>query len=212
MSSSAASPLWPLFTYAVETAMRWGRLSASPFLVARSLVARSLVARSRASSFNVSATRVGPSRFTSTAPSRGASKVTDAAAWMTMSQEPSNARPASSSASPSFATSPAIVWRRPAITSSKRSPSSPRSRSKQSLRRTSRRVRSAGPWCWPGRTTTTTSHSGTLRSNRSTSAVPRKPVAPVTAIRRPASSSGITGVFLAPGCRRAGTSAAETVW
>ena len=41
-------------------------------------------------------------------------------------------------------------------------------------------------------------------ASRSTSAVPRKPVAPVTAIRRPASSSGITGVFLAPGCPRSG--------
>ena len=75
-----------------------------------------------------------------------------------------------------------------------------RSRSKQSLRRISRLVRSAGACRWPGRTITTTSHSGTLRSRRSTSAVPRKPVAPVTAIRRPASSSGITSVFLAPGC------------
>ena len=99
MSSSAASPLCPLFTYAVETAMRWGKDSATP----------SLAARSAASSLKVSATRDGPRRFTSTAPSKGASKVTDAAAWITMSHDPSNARPASSSASPSRPTSPAIV-------------------------------------------------------------------------------------------------------
>ena len=47
-------------------------------------------------------------------------------------------RPASSSPRPSRLTSPAIVWRRRAISPSNRSPSSPRSRSKQSLRRISR--------------------------------------------------------------------------
>jgi hypothetical protein len=44
----------------------------------------------------------------------------------------------------------------------------------------------------PGRTRRTTSHSGTIRSSRSSMAVPRKPVVPVTRIRLPASASGIT--------------------
>ena len=49
---------------------------------------RAFVSRGRAllSSTSVSATRLGPSRFTSTAPSSGASKLTAAAEWMTMSQ------------------------------------------------------------------------------------------------------------------------------
>ena len=78
---------------------------------------------------------------------------------------------------------------------SKPSPHSRRSRSKASLRRMSRRTRSAAPARRPGRTRGSTSQSGTQRRSRSTRAVPRNPVAPVTAIRRPASASAITGVW-----------------
>ena len=50
--------------------------------------------------------RVGPSRLTSTAPSMGASKLTVAAEWMTMSQLAQIARSLSSSPRPSVLTSP----------------------------------------------------------------------------------------------------------
>ncbi len=42
----------------------------------------------------MAATRIGPSRLTSTAPSSGESNETVAAEWMTMSQLASTARPA----------------------------------------------------------------------------------------------------------------------
>ena len=45
----------------------------------------------------------------------------------------------------------------------------------------------------PSRTSSTSWQSGTLRSSRSTKAVPTKPVDPVMAIRLPASASAITG-------------------
>jgi len=51
-------------------------------------------------------------------------------------------------------------------------------------------VGGAGPPA--GRTRTATSQSGTVLSSRSTSAVPRKPVAPVTAMRLPLRASPIT--------------------
>ena len=65
-----------------------------------------------------------------------------------------------------------------------------RSRSKASLRSTSRCTLRAAPRR-PGRTTSTSSQSGTQRSNRSVSAVPKNPVAPVMAMRLPASDSVI---------------------
>ena len=134
------------------------------------------------------ATRDGPRRLTSTAASRGASKLTVAAEWTTVEQEDSSSRPSSSRPSPSKVTSPARGMTRRAASASNRSPSSLRRRSKQLFRRRSRSARSLAP-LRPGRTMTTTSVSGRHRSTRSVSAVPRNPVAPVIAIRRPASAS-----------------------
>ena len=124
---------------------------------------------------------------------------------MTMSQPASAERPWSSSPSPSVATLPAMATTRRAVISSYDSPaalfpSSRRSRSKASLRKTSRRTRSAAPRR-PGRTNSTSSHSGTQRSNRSVSAVPKKPVAPVTAMRLWPRDSAITPLVLAA-CER----------
>ena len=139
------------------------------------------------------ATRDGPSRLTSTAASSGESKLTVAAEWMTTSHVARTARPSSSRPRPSTPTSPAMALSRRATISSNPSPSSRRSRSKASLRTISRRTRSAADCRRPGRTSSTTSQSGTDRSRRSTRAVPRNPVAPVTAMRLPASASVITG-------------------
>ena len=135
------------------------------------------------------ATRLGPSRLTSTALSRGESKLTEAAEWMTVSQV-ANTRLAvgiEAQAVDGRRRPPPAMIRR-AISASKPGPELWRSRSKQSLRRISRRMRSAAPRR-PGRTIRTSSQSGTWRSSRSTSAVPRNPVAPVTAMRLPASAS-----------------------
>ena len=169
--------------------------------------ALAVAALSAASCFRVSATRGGPSRFTSTAPSRGASKVTEAAAWITMSQAAEQG-------------APGLVEREPVAcdVAADRVETAGDDVVEVLAELTAQSVEAVVAQDLPARCVpralgvgragrrTTTSHSGTLRSNRSTSAVPRKPVAPVTAIRRPASSSRITGVFLAPGCRRAGTS------
>ena len=54
----------------------------------------------------------------------------------------------------------------------------------------------------PGRTSSTRSQSGTERSSRSTSAVPKKPVAPVMAMRFAANASAITTCCLAPTMRQ----------
>ena len=82
---------------------------------------------------------------------------------------------------------------RVATTSSKRSPSSWRRRSKQSLRTTSRASRAAALDRRVGRTNTATSHPGTQRTSRSTRAVPRNPVAPVTRMRLPDRASAMPG-------------------
>ena len=92
----------------------------------------------RKASRSVVATRAGPSRLTSTAPSKGASKLTVAAECTTTSQPARVRRPSSSRARPSVPTSPAIVERRRRTSSPNRSPSSRRRRSKQSLRTISR--------------------------------------------------------------------------
>ena len=104
--------------------------------------------------------------------------------------------PPSSRPSPSVLTSPAITVTRRAIVSSKLSPSSSRRWSKASLRRISRCTRCAADVRRPLRTSRTREQSGTARSSRSTTAVPRNPVEPVTAMRRPASASRIIGPFL----------------
>ena len=171
-SASGASPRRFPATYAVDTATRW---AVEP------------------SACSVCATLDGPSRFTATAASSGESKETAAAEWMTTSTSARAARSASSRPSPSTETSPPSGRRRRAIVVSKPSPHSRRRRSKASLRRMSRRTRSAAPARRPGRTSGSTSQSGTQRRIRSTRAVPRNPVAPVTAIRRPANASAITG-------------------
>ena len=63
--------------------------------------------------------RVGPSRLISTAPSRGASKATVAAEWITMSHVASMARSASSRPRPSVPTSPVMTCTRRAVISAK---------------------------------------------------------------------------------------------
>ena len=107
--------------------------------------------------------RDGPSRLTSTAPSRGESKATVAAEWMTMSHDASTARSASLRPRPSVPTSPVMTWTRRATSSSTAlaPPSSARSRSKASLRRISRWTRWAAVERRPARTSSTTSQSGT---------------------------------------------------
>jgi hypothetical protein len=142
------------------------------------------------------AIRVGPSRLISTAESSGESNDTAAAEWMTTSQEARTARSASDRPSPSVLTSPAmVVMRRAVISSNVSSPSAhdARSRSKASFFNSSRWTRRAAGVRLPSRTSSTSSHSGTLRSSRSTSAVPTKPVDPVMAIRVRDSASAITG-------------------
>ncbi len=74
-------------------------------------------------------------------------------------------------------------------------PSSWRRRRKASLPNSSRLARWAGLVRRPGRTSRTSSQSGTDRNRRSTRAVPRNPVAPVTAMRRPARASLITSLL-----------------
>ncbi len=65
-------------------------------------------------------------------------------------------------------------------------------RSKQLFLKISRWARCATLRMRPARMSRTSSQSGTERSRRSTSAVPKKPVEPVTAMRFPARSSAIT--------------------
>ena len=74
------------------------------------------LARCVATDSMAAATREGPSRLTSTAVSRGASKATVAAECTTTSHEASTSRPSSSRPSPSRPTSPATAPRRAATT------------------------------------------------------------------------------------------------
>ena len=138
--------------------------------------------------------RDGPSRLISTAESSGESNDTAAAEWITVSQLAKIARSVSLSPRPSRVTSPAIVVTRPAtvVKSTPCSVHCARSRSNASFLKISRSVRRAALVRWPSRTSNTSSQSGTDRSSRSTSAVPTNPVAPVMAIRFPASDSAIT--------------------
>ena len=138
--------------------------------------------------------RTGPSRLTSTAWFSGESKLTVAAEWITTSQLAKIARSSGERPRPSVDTSPATVVMRRAQCSSNglAPPSCWRSRSNASLRRISRCTRVAAVVRLPGRTSSTSSQSGTERSSRSTIAVPRKPVDPVTAMRLPASAWAIT--------------------
>ena len=141
--------------------------------------------------------RVGPSRLTSTAVSSGESNDTAAAAWITTSHDANTARSSVDRPRPSVPTSPEIVVIRRSVSASNDSaaPSarhSARRRSKASLRSSSRSTRRAAGERFPERTTSTSSQPGTHRSNRSTRAVPTKPVAPVMAMRLPASDSAIT--------------------
>src|SRR4051794_38548006 len=138
--------------------------------------------------------RDGPRRLTSTAASSGESKATLAAGWITTSHDARTARSASSRPSPSVPTSPVITRRRRATISSRAlaPPTSARRRSKASLRMTSRWTRWAAVERRPARTRRTSWQPGTERSRRSTMAVPRKPVAPVTAMRLPSRASAIT--------------------
>ena len=137
------------------------------------------------------ATREGPSRFTSTAVSSGASNATAAAEWTTMSDGGEH--------STSLVVEAETLRRDVAgdggqaalpPTASNPSPSSARRRSKQSLRTISRLARSAALDRRVGRTRTATRQPGTDLSRRSTRAVPRNPVAPVTKIRRPVEGIG----------------------
>ena len=136
--------------------------------------------------------RDGPSRLISTAESSGESNETAAAEWITMSHEAKAARSMSFSPSPSRVTSPATVVIRPAIAVSKSAPYSARRRSKASFLRISLRARSAAVVRLPSRISSTRWQSGTLRSSRSTSAVPTNPVLPVMAIFFPESDAAIT--------------------
>ena len=147
------------------------------------------VTPSRWSRFRAAATRTGPSRLISTAVSSGESKLTVAAEWMTVGTGRQQLLPG-------CVETEAVRRRRrrpaPAPVGRPRrrswAPSSRRSRSKQLFFSTSRRTRSAAPRR-PGRTSRATSLSGIVRKMRSTRAVPRKPVAPVMAMRRPRRAS-----------------------
>ena len=107
-----------------------------------------------------------------------------------MSQAASVARSASSRPSPSVLTSPAIAVTRRATIASNGS-ARVAELGAQAVEGVvledlaCARARST-PWRLPGRTSRTSSHPGTLRSSRSTSAVPTKPVLPVMAMRLPA--------------------------
>ncbi len=63
-----------------------------------------------------------------------------------------------------------------------------------------------------GRTSTATSHSGTARIRRSTSAVPRNPVAPVTKIRLPARAGAMDRGPVGPAVVGVVTSATISVY
>ena len=142
--------------------------------------------------------RTGPSRLISTAESSGESNATAAAEWITVSHVANSARSVSFRPSPSVLTSPPIAVTRRATIASNGSfvPfRSALSRSKALFLKISRRTRSVGSWRLLGRTSSTSSQPGTLRSRRSTRAVPTKPVLPVMAMRLPARFSLITIVL-----------------
>ena len=107
-----------------------------------------------------SATRVGPEQVDF---DRGVQRRVEADGGRRVDDDvaaASAARPSSSRPRPSTPTSPVMTVRRRAIVASKSSPSSDRSRSNASLRRISRRTRSAAVLRRPLRTSTTTSQSG----------------------------------------------------
>ena len=146
--------------------------------------------QSRARPRTAAATRDGPSRLTSTAVSRGESKLTAAAECTTMSHSES-------------AWSPSVVEPEPVgghVAGHRRDPRGDLGVEPVAVlgRGGGRSSRSSGsPWPpaasgstgGPGRISRTTRLSGTVRSRRSTRAVPRKPVAPVMKNRLPARAS-----------------------
>ena len=139
----------------------------------------------------VSSRRSGPARLVSTARSKGLSKATDAAEWMRMSQLASSASVSGAAARPSAAMSHSKTLTLLAVQSAKPfAPSSSRRRSNAALRQISRSTRCCAP-DRPGRTSKASSQSGTHRKRRSTRAVPRKPVAPVMAMRLPARAAAM---------------------
>ena len=148
--------------------------------------------------WQASSRRFGPSRLVSIDASSGLSKLTLAAAWMMTSQPQSSSRSPGERPRPSTLTSPDTAVMRRLQISSKSLPHTARRRSNASLRRISRCTRRFTSVRRPGRTSSTNSQSGTERSSRSTSAVPKKPVAPVMAMRFAANASAITTCCLAP--------------
>src|ERR671921_1664111 len=134
-----------------------------------------------------------PRTFEFIAASSGASKITDAAEWMTAStSRESSARSSSPSPKESACTSPSKIHTFSATRSSKELPSFSRRRENASAPRTSFSNLSFALFSREGRTSRyNRSRVGRLRSIFSTSAVPRKPVPPVrsTALPRYASSS-----------------------
>ena len=115
---------------------------------------------------------------------------------MTMSQDVNSSRSCSLSPRPSFVTSPDTTETLRSQVSAKSSPHCDRSASKASLRKISRSTRRSALFRRVGRTKRTSSQSGTPRSSRSTSAVPKKPVLPVMANRLPERDSLITSIVL----------------
>ena len=142
--------------------------------------------------------RVGPSRLTSTAASSGESKLTVAAEWIDgVAAWPGLCRPSSSRPSPSVPTSPAIDLHPPGDQLVELGLAA--DLGAQPVEAVVAEDLPLGPLLdacasRPGRTSRTISQSGTERSRRSTSAVPRNPVAPVMAMRLPAKAPSIESV------------------
>ena len=135
--------------------------------------------------------RVGPSRLTSTARSSGESKLTVAAEWMTVSHV-ARSGPAGLVEAEAVGGDVAADDLHPAVDHGVEAASADsRSRSKASFWKISRWARCSTLRRRPGRISRTSSQPGALRSRRSTSAVPRKPVPPVTAMRWPSSAAAM---------------------
>src|ERR671916_752429 len=139
-----------------------------------------------------------PRTFESTAASRGASKITDAAEWMTAStSRESSARSSALSPRESACTSPSRTHTFSVTCSSKELPSSSRKRENASEPRMSFSNLSFALFSREGRTSRySRPRDGRLLSIFSTSAVPKKPVPPVRSTALPRYASSNMGIVL----------------
>src|SRR3712207_2150812 len=139
-----------------------------------------------------------PRTFESTAASRGASKITDAAEWMTAStSRESSARSSALSPRESACTSPSRTHTFSVTCSSKELPSSSRKRENASEPRMSFSNLSCALFSREGRTSRySRPRDGRLLSIFSTSAVPKKPVPPVRSTALPRYASSNMGIVL----------------